>query len=196
MSDYITTTRFAAQAFTATIREGLDRIRAANADASHGIEQLSFLEEHLAKASAEQVVSVYSRVHVARYNAELAKTRADSHRATLMDSIDAASTALLNLAKQGISRVHGGLTQCPPGRLVGKTSLRDVAWQARNQSNHSDEGNYSTKVRGVFAELEAEYGPAFHLEPKGRENLALMVVLLLGWEKDLAYEVDMASLVR
>ena len=196
MADYITTTRFAAQGFTAIMRGGFDRITSADKDAFDRFEKLSALEEQLAKASAEQVVSAYARVHVARYNAEHTKTLADLSRATLMDSVDAAATALLNLAKQGIVRVRGGLSNCPPGRLVGKTPLRDVLWQSRNQSNHCDEGGYTRSVLGVFAELEAEYGAAFHLEAKGGENLAAMVVLLLGWEDDHAYESDMASLVR
>lgn len=196
LSDYTTTTRFAAQSFAETIRAGLDRVHDADRDAVKHFEKLSALEQELAKASAEHVVSAYAKVHVARYNAEHAKTLADLHRATLMDSVDAAATALLNLAKQGIARVHGGLGACPPGRAVGKTAVRDVVWQARNQSSHCDEGNYSSKVVQVFAELEAEFGAACHLDPKGGENLALMVVLILGWEKDSAYETDMASLLR
>jgi hypothetical protein len=196
VSDYITTTRFAVRGFTAIIRDGLDRITAANRDAFENLEKLSALELNLAKASAEQIVSAHARVHVARYNAEHAKTLADFHRATLMDSVDAAATALLNVAKQGIVRVRGGLAECPPGRTIGKTPLRDVVWQARNQSNHCDEGGYSPKVVSTFGELEAEFGAAFHLDSVGGENLALMVVLVLGWEKDHAYELDMASLLR
>ncbi len=196
MSDYIVTTRFAAHRFTATIRDGLDRVHEADKDAFEHFEKLSALEEELAKASAAQIVSAYAKGHVARYNAEHAKTLADLHRATLMDSVGAAATALLNLAKQGIARVHGGLGACPPGRTVGRTLLRDVIWQARNQSNHCDEGTYSSKVVEAFADLEAEFGPACHLDPNGGENLALMVVLILGWEKDSAYETDMASLLH
>jgi hypothetical protein len=195
MADFRTTTRFAAQGLTQTAREGLERIRLADKAVFDNLQVVSALEEELAGANPNTYVAAYAKVHVANYNVDHAKTLADLHRRTLMDSIDVTCGALLALAKQGISRIHHGLGACPPGRLIGNTPLRDVVWQARNQAAHCEEGRYSPAVLAVFAALEADYGSAFHLVEGVTENLATMVVLIIDWLNDSVYDADITSLL-
>ena len=195
MPDFRTTTRFAAQGLTQTVRDGLERIRLADKAVADNVQIVAALEEGLAGVNLQDFASEYAKVHVANYNVDHAKTLADYHRQTLMDSIDVTCGALLALSKQGISRVHGGLAACPTGRQIGQTSLRDVVWQARNQSAHCEEGKYTPAVLAVFAQLEADFGQAFHLANGVTENRALMVVLLLDWLNDSVYDADVQSLI-
>ncbi|AJD52759.1 hypothetical protein TH3_13215 [Thalassospira xiamenensis M-5 = DSM 17429] len=51
-------------------------------------------------------------------------------------ALQSLSGALLQIAKQGISIAHGGLGACPDGRMIGQSKLKEVIWQARNQSLH------------------------------------------------------------
>ena len=102
------------------------------------------------------------------------------------------ATALLQVAKQGISAVHGSLDQCPGGRLVGRESLKSVIWAARNQAMHYEEGKFSKSVTDCFRSLEADFGAGFSL---GVDNLSDRVVELLGWYDYNQYEADMASLL-
>lgn len=112
--------------------------------------------------------------------------------AILPAALNAISGALLQISKQGISVVHGGLGACPPGRLVAGVALKDVIWQARNQSMHFEEGAFSGAVQSCFAQLALNAGGTFTL---GRVNLAHNVVQLLGWNSHANYEKDLASLL-
>ena len=117
---------------------------------------------------------------------ETAKDRIDSkidnlHRliANLQPTYRTLAGALLQIAKQGISMRHGGLSSCPDGRIVGSTEpLKNVIWQARNQSVHYEEGKYHKSVVDCFSNLASDFGPRFAL---GSKNLALDVIEILGW---------------
>jgi len=100
---------------------------------------------------------------------------------------------VLQIAKQGISQVYSGLHACPNGRSLGAEPLKNVIWQARNQTTHFEEGQYSNAVRRCFRNLESQYGPRFQL---ARENLAFEVLQALGWRSYSAYERDMHTLLR
>jgi hypothetical protein len=62
------------------------------------------------------------------------------------DSINALCGAILQIAKQGISTVHRSLNVCPDGRGIGigagREKLKNVIWQARNQSMHYEENSF------------------------------------------------------
>lgn len=116
-------------------------------------------------------------------------------------SIDALCGAILQIAKQGISIVHGGLSGCPDGRSIGTGTdaekLKNVIWQARNQSMHYEEGNFKYKQSLIdcFAKLENSWGSKFSLNLNANKNLAHAVIQELGWKDYLRYESDMQSLI-
>lgn len=195
MTEYRTASRFAAQGFIRLALDGLERIRLADAETFFRLEELDAREAQLGRAPSEAMVKALARIHVANDNVIRAKTLADLHRATLMDSVDAACAALLSLVKQGMSRRHGSLAACPEGRAIGTTCLRDVVWQGRNQSQHCDEGRYTLPVRKVFAALHEDFGDLFDLGSRPRDNHALSLVLLLGWIYEPGYEADVQSLI-
>lgn len=110
-------------------------------------------------------------------------------------SLRALSGALLQIAKQGISITHGGLGACPNGRSIGSEPLKNVIWQARNQSMHFEDGSPHSPVRSCFQNLENDFGPQFSLRANPPENLARHVVQLLGWKEYSAYEQDLDSII-
>jgi hypothetical protein len=74
------------------------------------------------------------------------------------DSIRSLCQAILQIARQGISTVYGGIDKCPPGRLVHGIPLKTVIWEARNQSIHCEEGEFKKSVQDCFDKLEASLG--------------------------------------
>ncbi|MBK6766505.1 MAG: hypothetical protein IPG71_09385 [bacterium] len=121
-------------------------------------------------------------------------TEIEEHIANLDQSYRVICGAILQIAKQGISTVHGRLHKCPTGRPIGSTALSVVIWQARNQTMHYEMNKYDPPVCDCFAILERECGPQFSLASHGEENLAHHVIELLGWTDYSAFETDMFSL--
>lgn len=110
--------------------------------------------------------------------------------------------SILQIAKQGISLVHGSflvpdryIIGCPTGRILPPLTLRDIIWQACNQAIHCKEGNYQQPVIDLFAELEKFHGPQFSLDQHSRQSRAKQIIQLLGWLSYGAYVADMRSLL-
>ena len=114
---------------------------------------------------------------------------------THQQAIQAIAGAILQIAKQGISIVHGGVKAAPAGRTIGGARLSDIVWQGRNQAMHFEEGNFSKHVVNLFAILEKEQGEQFSLKKHGKQSMAKQVLHLLGWVEYAAYEQDMKSLL-
>lgn len=113
--------------------------------------------------------------------------------ATLGPTYNSLAGAVLQIAKQGISSVHGGLASCPSGRTIGTSELlKNVIWQARNQSMHFEESNYHSNVQRCFANLVSDFGSHLTL---GTHNLALTILDTLGWDNYVSYETDMRILL-
>ena len=74
MSDYQTTTRFAAQGFSAIVRDGLERVHRAIADAGEAEVDLAARQADLSFAKHEDVVRRCARVHVATADASRSNT--------------------------------------------------------------------------------------------------------------------------
>lgn len=110
-------------------------------------------------------------------------------------AIQAICGAILQIAKQGISVVHGGLSAAPTGRMIGSAGVRDIIWQGRNQSLHYEEGKPKKGVLDLFATLEKEQGPQFSLAHHASQNRAAQVVQLLGWTTYAAYLSDMSMVL-
>lgn len=109
-------------------------------------------------------------------------------------AVQSISGAILQIAKQGISIVHGGLGNAPPGRAIGTVTLKDVVWQARNQAIHFEEGNFHPPVLQVFRALDATYGAVFSLQNHAGQSRAKQVIDLLGWTSYQAYLSDARQL--
>jgi hypothetical protein len=103
--------------------------------------------------------------------------------------------AVLQIAKQGISTVHGGLNACPSGRNIGQEGLANIVWQARNQAIHYEEGKFHPAVVQCFQKLEQDHGTDFSLTLNKGKNLAFRAIELLGWKTYADYEKDMALLL-
>jgi len=103
------------------------------------------------------------------------------------ESLKALSGALLQIAKQGISIVYQRLENAPNGRLIREQPIKNIIWQARNQSMHFEEGRYSTHVRECFEQLNI---------PLANENLAREIIELLGWNCYENYYSDMVHVLN
>ena len=114
---------------------------------------------------------------------------------TRQHSIQAIAGSIFQLAKQGISLVYGGPTATPPGRMVGSLAIRDIIWQARNQSMHYEEGSFKKALVDLFSTLETEHGPQLSLTIHAKQNRARQVLDVLGWVSYDSYLLDMQALL-
>ena len=110
-------------------------------------------------------------------------------------SLDALGTSLLQMARQLISIIRGGVDKCPPGRIVGPLCIRDIICNARTQSIHYEGGITNKDVIACFAALEESFGQKFQINQTPPKNLAAQVIKLLDWQDILMFESDMRSLV-
>ena len=150
----------------------------------------------------------FDYVNWAREQKEVADLQKDIKQLELSkdikkDSINVLSGALLQIAKQGISKAHGGgdnspskvRDNCPDGRSIGSEKLKNVIWCGRNQSLHYEEKDVKKLTKDCFANLEASFGAQFSLTLHPQENLANNVIKILGWKKYSLYMSDMQSLL-
>jgi hypothetical protein len=124
-------------------------------------------------ADSADIVELYgleaSRV---QFSKEIAEIRSLVFQ--LSPTYNALAAALLQIAKQGISSKHGGLSKCPNGRLIGQTEfLKNVIWQGRNQTMHYEEGQYRRDVNECFTNLVNDF----------------------GWDNYVDYEKDMETVI-
>lgn len=99
---------------------------------------------------------------------------------------------LLQFAKQGLSAVYGSPTNWPAGKVIGSQPLKTVILQARNQSEHWEEGNPRPPVEACFKALEADKGTQF--AQYKTKNLAFDVVSMLGWKTFADFKSDMLTM--
>jgi hypothetical protein len=120
-------------------------------------------------------------------NNALAMLAANTHRL----SAAALGSALLQIAKQGISSVHGGPLS-PAGRQIGSQGLNVVIWEARNQAMHWEAEDARDRMKACFESLARDFDPKYG-EYRER-SLAFDVVDLLGWRTVDAFNDDLGSL--
>jgi hypothetical protein len=129
------------------------------------------------------VMAAFGRAAQAAQQAEQLRNEVATLQAKVgahQQATQAIAGAVLQIAKQGVSLVHGGPAAAPTGRAIGSLCVRDIVWQARNQSMHFEEGNYKKAVTDLFATLEAEHGGRFCLAAHPQQNRAKQVIELLG----------------
>ncbi len=107
-------------------------------------------------------------------------------------SFSSLAGTLLQYAKQGLSASFGAFANWPQGRLIGTQNLKTILLQARNQSEHWEDGNPKLKVQQCFDILTTEKGPDF-AEYRSK-NLAFKVVSLLGWRSYAEFSTDLLSM--
>jgi hypothetical protein len=110
-------------------------------------------------------------------------------------SVQALTGAILQVTKQGIAIVRGDLTACPPGRPIGREVLKNVIWQARNQSMHWEENSFHSPVTTCLANLQLDFGAEYQLLSSAPRSLATQILHLLAWTDYASYESDMVSLL-
>ncbi|WP_428504279.1 hypothetical protein [Roseateles sp.] len=144
------------------------------------------------------VMGAFARMAEAYQQAEELKRQLATLQASIgthQQAIQAIAGALLQIAKQGISVVHGGLAAAPEGRKIGTASLKEVIWQARNQALHYEEGKFNNSVMDLFNTLENEQGAQFSLTVHAYQSRAKQVLSVLGWKSYATYLSDMQSLL-
>lgn len=110
-------------------------------------------------------------------------------------AVQAIAGAILQIAKQGISLVYASLNAAPGGRSVGSLAVRDIIWQARNQTMHYEEGKFKKPLLDLFKVLELEQGAQFSLVTHVGQNRAKQILKALGWTEYQAYLHDMQILL-
>ncbi|MDE7552319.1 hypothetical protein [Bacillus tropicus] len=140
------------------------------------------------------------------------------------NSFSFVAESLLQLAKHGLSVVHGSFYTCKrhltsirsvvdPSTSHPQYDILDIIWAARNQAMHFDETNeepneknpsevHMHKVFNWLASLRKEdfkedikFDPNIFSKFNSKEhNLAYQVVQALGWTSYKQFKVDMESL--
>ncbi|WP_342535709.1 hypothetical protein MHI04_10865 [Lysinibacillus sp. FSL K6-1151] len=141
----------------------------------------NFNEHHTMHAFSKQAANTVS---IKNTEVEIEKLKASI--SSKEESIKALSGALLQIAKQGISIVHGKLDPCPDGRYINNEPIKNIIWQARNQSLHYEEGSHRAAVTNCFANLGITLNG---------DNLAKEIIDLLGWTTYQNYKTDLISLL-
>lgn len=114
---------------------------------------------------------------------------------THQHAVQAIAGAIFQIAKQGISFVYGPPNAAPTGRTLGSLAVRDIIWQARNQSMHYEEGKFTKPLLDLFLKLEQEQGPQFSLVAHANQNRAKQILDVLGWTGYHEYLQDMQVLL-
>lgn len=107
-------------------------------------------------------------------------------------SFSSLAGTLLQYAKQGLSASFGTPENWPQGRLIGTQNLKTIILEARNQSEHWEEGNPKPRVQQCFDTLAMEKTPDF--AEFRTKNLAFKVVSLLEWRSYAAFKADLLSM--
>lgn len=145
------------------------------------------------------VIAAFARAAKAAQEVERLKREVHTLQASVgahQHAVQAIAGAILQIAKQGISLVYGGLNTVPAGRTLGASlAVRDIIWQARNQSMHYEEGSFKNPLIDLFNKLEKEYGTQFSLVVHAKQNRAKQVLDVLGWNDYAAYLNDMKTLL-
>lgn len=111
------------------------------------------------------------------------------------DIINFFSIGLLQVAKQVIISAHGSLEACPDGRKIGKETLKNVIWQAREQAFICEEGLPTPAIKECFANLKDDFGVEFDITIDIKKSKAKDVVNLLKWDTYQQIKKDLNMLI-
>lgn len=193
MHQYITDTKHCSQALIKLIFE--EKILYDDLSSKQNIlkaKSAHFLKKYLSQEDDEdsndkQIMGSFHIMAESKQSAEQLQIQIDTIEDSLnikQFSIQSLSGALLQVAKQGISYVHGNKVEdCPhDGKNVGTLEvLKNVIWQSRNQSLHFEEGAFSKSVQECFNNIETNFGETFSSSNISTKNMAYEIVELLDW---------------
>lgn len=204
MHQYLKDTEFAAQNLFALATEEERQLKATSEQLS-GMEQRFRVNQwdfHTSDLNDDfpdaYVMAAFSRMAQAGQEAERLRAEVESLRASVgthQQAVQAIAGAILQIAKQGVSFAHGGQNTAPAGRAIGSLAIRDIIWQARNQSMHYEEATFKKPVLELFATLEQEHGANFSLAAHARQSRAKQILDVLGWTNYRLYLQDMQVLL-
>lgn len=107
-------------------------------------------------------------------------------------SLSSLAGTLLQYAKQGLSASFGKPENWPLGRTIGSQNLKTIILEARNQSEHWEDGNPKQRVQQCFDTLAAEEASDF--AEYRTSNMAFKVVSLLNWRSYAELKADLLSM--
>ncbi len=178
------------------IAELSDKLSSAEAKFSHF--QLDFEASDLHEDFSDTYVQhAFIKMAKAKKDRDEIEAEIGALRSVILNrkmALQSLSGALLQIAKQGISIAHGGLGACPGGRMIGQSKLKEVVWQARNQSLHYEEGRLRQPVLDLFNQMVADFDDRFSLALHPNKNMAEDVIEVLGWIDYSRFERDMLEL--
>lgn len=204
MHQYIIDTEFAAKNLLALANEEESKVQelteqVKEVEARLRVDKWDFESSDLNDDFSDvYVMGAFGRMAKTAQHAEELQTRLASLQVSLgthQQAIQAIAGSILQIAKQGISIVYGGLEAAPEGRKIGTVSLKEVIWQSRNQAMHYEEGKNKKYVTDLFATLEQEQGAQFSLTSHPNQSRAKQILTLLGWTSYESYMNDMRSLL-
>ena len=132
-----------------------------------------------------------------RDNTSAQLSRLDDELADRSASLAVLASAVLQMAKQGISMVFGRPENCPNGRDVFGSQLKWVIWAGRNQAQHYEEPRLiNEETERVFRLISAHSAGHLELDARCGVNLAFDIVRILGWNNYENYLRDMQLLLR
>ena len=190
MSDYLEATAFAVRRLIELVWYERDEFEESRGFVREEVDETTWNAFLAASMSGEedQFWSTYSGLGVSQLSANNAlAVLAVTHRL----SAAALASALLQIARQGISIVHGGPVS-PLGRLIGTQPLSVVIWEARNQAMHWEDDQLRERLEECFETLAREIDPKYG-EYRAR-SLAFDVADLLGWRTVDSFDDDFAAL--
>lgn len=106
--------------------------------------------------SDQYVMGAFHRMARANQEANAVRSEIDSLRASIgakQQAVQSICGALLQIAKQGISFVHGSKSAASVGRAIGTSHLLDIVWASRNQAIHYEDGVFNNSVTSIFFAL-------------------------------------------
>jgi hypothetical protein len=190
MSDYLEATAFAVKRLIEAVWYEGDEFEKSRGFVRQEVDDNTWNAFLAASMSGEedQFWSTYSGLGVSQLSANnTLAVLAVTHRL----SAAALASALLQIAKQGISSVHVGPVSAI-GRMIGTQNLSVVIWEARNQAMHWETGEARKPTEACFVTLAREVDPKY-AEYRER-SLAFDVVEHLGWRNVEAFNTDLGSL--
>ena len=174
----------------AAVAEASDKVARLEAATGHGYRQSeAFMEDFDDEGLATGIHwDTYFGADKERYHAAEALDGLKATQQARSASRAALAGTALQIAKQGISAVHGKLDASPDGRREAGVVLRELIWHGRNQAMHWEEGKPHKAVVTCFETLKVR-NVAF--ADYTARSLAFEILGLLGWEDYAAFEADM-----
>jgi len=204
LTDYLTEIEYAATQVIASLWHERheadvlrDQIEALRNVAEENYSRAEFIQQYAEDADDMMLgVGIYWETYFGEdkdqhYKSEDLKAL-ENRLATREFSFASLAGTLLQFAKQGLSAIYGSPTNWPPGKAIGSQPLKTVILQARNQSEHWEEGDPRPPIETCFQLLETEKGAEFGQYKT--KNLAFEVVSLLGWQTFEEFKNDMLTM--